>query len=70
MADDGVAPQQPAVVQVDRGDRDDLVTVDELTVLVDRDHAVGVAVERESDLRMRREHRRLELLGSWNRSPR
>ena len=37
----------PAVVQVDRGDREDLVAVDELAALVDRDHPVGVAVERE-----------------------
>ena len=30
MADDRVAAQQPAVVEVERGDRDDLVAVDEL----------------------------------------
>ena len=61
--DDGVAPQQPAVVEVDRGDRDHLITVDQLALLVDRDHAVGVAVERQARLGARREHRRLELLG-------
>ena len=45
--DDRVAAQQLAVVQVDGGDRQDLVAVDEDAALVDRDHAVGVAVERE-----------------------
>ena len=33
-----------------RGDREHLVAVDDLALLVDRDHAIGVAVERETDV--------------------
>ena len=38
---------RPARVQVERGDREDVVAVDDAALLVDRDHAVRVAVERE-----------------------
>ena len=52
-----------------RGDREHLVAVDELTALVDRDHAVGIAVEREPGVGARRRApppaaRR----GAWSRS--
>ena len=50
---DRVVAQRAALVQVERGHRHDLVAVDELAVLVDRDHAVGVAVERETERRRR-----------------
>ena len=39
----------PRCVEVERGDHHDLVAVDEVAALVDREHAVGVAVEREPE---------------------
>ena len=50
VTDDRVVAQHPALVPVERGHHHDLVAVDELAVLVDRDHAVGVAVERETEV--------------------
>ena len=50
---DRVVAQHAARVQVERGHRHDLVAVDQLAVLVDRDHPVGVAVEREPERRRR-----------------
>ena len=46
--DDGVASELAAFVQIERDDRQHLVAVDEVAALVDRDHTVGVAVEREA----------------------
>ena len=48
---------------VERGHHHELIAVDELAVLVDRDDPVGVAVEREPEIRAARSHRRLQLLG-------
>ena len=42
--------KHPASVPVERGHDHDLVAVDEVAVLVDRDHAVGVTVEREAEV--------------------
>ena len=36
--------------EVEREDRDDLVAVDELAALVDREHPVAVAVERDAEV--------------------
>ena len=36
--------------EVEREDRDDPVAVDELAALVDREHAVAVAVERDAEV--------------------
>ena len=47
---DAAAGQPVAGVQVERGQRDQLVAVDDLAVAVDRQHAVAVAVERERQL--------------------
>ena len=49
VTDDRVVAQLAARVQVERGHRHDLVAVDELAALVDREHAVAVAVEREPE---------------------
>ena len=48
-------------MEVERGDREDLVAVDERAAFVDRDDAVGVAVEREAGVGARDEHRLLEV---------
>ena len=45
---DRVVAQRAPLVQVERGDHHDLVAVDEHAALVDREHAIGVAVERET----------------------
>ena len=58
-----VTAQQPAVVKIDRGDGEHLIAVDQLALLVDCDHAIGVAVERQADLCPRGGHRGAELLG-------
>jgi hypothetical protein len=50
-------------VEVDRGDREHLIAVDELTEFVDGDDPIGVAVEREADPRSRGQDRCLQLLG-------
>ena len=54
---DRVVAQHAARVQVERGDHHDLVAVDELAVLVDGEHAIGVAVEREPDVAHPRDDR-------------
>ena len=46
----GVAAQLAPLLQVECGDEHDLVAVDDGAVLVDRDDAVGVAVEREAGI--------------------
>jgi hypothetical protein len=50
-------------VQIESDDRQHLVAVDEVAVLVDRDHAVGVAVEREPRVRAGGYDRLLKLGG-------
>ena len=57
---DRVVAQQPALVPVERGHHHDLVAVDELALLVDRDHPVGVAVEREAEIGSVVDHRALQ----------
>ena len=63
VATTAVAAEQPAVVEIDRGDREHLVAVDQVALLVDRDHAIGVAVERQADLCAGGGHRSAQLLG-------
>ena len=46
--DDGVVVQPAPLVQVDGADGDDLVAVDQLAIVVDGQHPVGVAVEGEA----------------------
>ena len=43
--------------EVEREDRDDLVAVDQLAVLVDREHAVAVPVERDPEVEAAVAHR-------------
>ena len=47
-------------VEVEREDRDDLVAVDQLAVLVDREHAVAVAVERDPEVEAELDDRALQ----------
>ena len=47
---DAVAGQAVGLAQVQRGERDQLVAVDDGAGAVDRQHAVAVAVEREADV--------------------
>jgi hypothetical protein len=49
--DDRLLGQQAPLAPVDGADGDDLVAVDEVAVGVHRQHAVGVAVEREAHIR-------------------
>ena len=51
---DAVAGQAPGVAQVQRGERDQLVAVDDRARAVDGEHAVAVAVEGEAERRGRR----------------
>ena len=59
---DRVVAQHPALVPVERGHHHQLIAVDELAALVDREHAVRVAVEREAEIGAARPHRGLQLL--------
>ena len=52
-----------ARVEIERERGHDLVAVDELAALVDRDHAVGVAVEREAEVGAVLAHCGLQRLG-------
>ena len=61
--DDGVTAELAAFVQVEGDDRQHLVAVDEVAALVDRDHAVGVAVERQARVGTRSHDGLLELGG-------
>ena len=49
-------------MQLGGEDREDLVAVDDVAALVDEDAAVGVAVERDADVRAGAD-RRLEMAG-------
>ena len=60
---DRVVAQQAAFVHVERGDHHDLVAVDDLAAFVDREHPIGVAVEREADVGSRRDHCGLQIVG-------
>ena len=51
---DAAAGEPALLAQVERGQRDQLVAVDDGAVAVDREHAVAVAVEREPDVVTRR----------------
>ena len=51
--DDGVADEQAPFAPVERAHRDELVAVDQPAVVVDGEHAVGVAVEGQPELRAR-----------------
>src|SRR6478672_4645335 len=48
--DDAAAGKAPTPEPGFGDDRHELITVDHLTLLVDDDHAVGVAVERDADI--------------------
>src|SRR5699024_12012887 len=48
--DDGVVWKPTLLVEVDRGDGEDLITVDELTRVVDSQDPVGVTVECEAEI--------------------
>ena len=52
-----VAAETPALAQVQRRERHQLVAVDDLAAAVDRQHAVAVAVEREPERVSARDHR-------------
>ena len=45
-----VVTATPVHVEVDREDREDLVAVDRLSLLVDREHPVSVAVEGDAEI--------------------
>ena len=66
---DRVVAQHPALVPVERGHHHDLVAVDQVAVLVDREDAVGVAVEREAELRASLTNRGLQRLGMRRSAP-
>ena len=54
----------------ERADRDDLVAVDDLTALVDGEHPVTVAVERDAEIEVARRARPPGgARGRWHRSP-
>jgi len=59
----GVVLQTPPLAQVESAQGDDLVTVDELTAVVDGEHSVGIAVESEPSVRALLDDRLLQLLG-------
>ncbi len=50
-ADHRVGAERPAPLHVERAHRQDLIAVDDLAALVDQDHPVGVAVDRDADVR-------------------
>ena len=59
---DRVALELAARLQAERDQRHQLVAVDQLALLVDDDQPVGVAVERQADIRAARDHRFLQQL--------
>ena len=50
----------PRSLQPERDQRHQLVAVDQPALLVDDDQPVGIAVERQADVRAARDHRLLE----------
>ena len=48
--------RRPLRMHVARDQAEDLVAVDDLAALIGQDHAVGVAVERDADIRAMFEH--------------
>ena len=54
--------QQPALVHVERGDHHDLVAVDERAALIDREHPVGITVERQTGMRAGGDDRGLQVV--------
>ena len=52
----------PRLLQAERDQRHQLVAVDQPALLVDHDQPVGIAVEREADVRAARDHRLLQQL--------
>ena len=60
--DDGVLGEPALLVQREREDREELVAVDDVALGVDRQAAVGVAVEREADVGAVLEDGRLQRL--------
>ena len=61
--DDGVAGERLGVAQLQRGERHHAVAVDGLAVLVDGDHPVAVAVERQAEVGAAHEQRAGEIAG-------
>ena len=61
--------EQSAAAAVDRDDGDQMLAVDEAAPFVDRDDAVGVAVEGETEVRAALDHQRLQLLGIGGAAP-
>ena len=49
--DHGIALEVAAALQAERDQRHELIAVDHLPLLIDNDQAIGVAIEREADVR-------------------
>ena len=55
--DDGIASQHVTRRKIDGGDAQHVVAVDDVAVLVDRDHTIGVTIERKAGIGARHDHR-------------